>query len=581
MKVNNLIGARFKERPSDCVIDSHAFTVRGGYIKYVANGIYSLYPPMKRITKKIEKIIREEMDAIDGQEVLFPVALPGTLWEESGRLETVGEELLRFRDRNNSHMVLGMTHEEAAVHLVREYGNSYAKYPFMIYQIQTKFRDEARPRAGLIRVREFTMKDAYSFHTTQEDLEQYYEKCIKAYNRIFQRVGVPEVIAVKSDSGMMGGSVSHEYMLLTGAGEDSIVLCDNCNFSANMEAAENIVKNEKTELAVLEKVFTPGCKTIEEVCGFLGSKVEQSCKAVIYQTNANDEYVVVFIRGDFEVNETKLTNYLGEKIHTAIINDECGFVPGFCGPYNQEKKCIIVYDKSLEGIENLCAGGNEINFHYTGLNIKRDIGDVKYVDVAKIKTGGICPCCGKTTINVKRGIEVGNIFQLGTKYSRAMGMLYTDEDGVLKNPIMGCYGIGVGRLAASVCEVCHDDYGPIWPISIAPWQVHLCCMRVDKMECKDVADKLYKKLMNIGIEVIYDDRNVSAGAMFADADLLGVPVRVTVGPKNVTLGCVEISTRDKEFKEIVTIEDSINKVQELINVLNKKIDEKVESYELI
>ena len=315
MKLQNLVGTRFKEKPADCVIDSHALMLRGGYIKNVSNGIYSLYTPMKRITDKIENIIRQEMDAADSQEVLFPVVLPGSLWEESGRYQSVGDELLRFNDRNNTPMVLGMTHEEAAVHLVKEYGNSYAKYPFSIYQIQTKYRDEARPRAGLIRVREFTMKDAYSFHTSQEDLERYYDIMANSYFRIFQRVGIPEVVSVKSDSGMIGGSVSHEYMLLTEAGEDSIVLCEECNYSANMEAADTTVDNSNCSPArELEKVLTPHCKTIEEVCTFLNSKVEESCKAVMYQKNMTDEYVVVFLRGDYEVNETKLTNLLGEKV---------------------------------------------------------------------------------------------------------------------------------------------------------------------------------------------------------------------------------------------------------------------------
>lgn len=574
MKVSRLVGDRFKERPSDCVIDSHAFSVRGGYMKYVANGIYSLYPPMRRITQKIEKIIREEMDAIDGQEVLFPVALPASLWEESGRFTSVGDELLRFEDRWGSPMVLGMTHEEAAVHLVREYGNSYAKYPFMIYQIQTKFRDEARPRAGLIRVREFTMKDAYSFHTSQEDLEVYYERCFEAYHKIFRRAGVPEVIAVKSDSGMMGGNVSHEYMLLADAGEDSIVLCESCGYSANMEAAENIVENAAGEPEALQKILTPECKTIEEVCSFLGSSVEKSCKAVMFQKNLTDEYVVVFLRGDYEVNETKLTNYLGEKVHPAVVTPECGLVAGFCGPYKQEAACQIIYDKSLMGIESLCAGANEENYHYVGLNIKRDIGDVEYVDVAKIQTGGICPCCGKKTINVKRGIEVGNIFQLGTKYSKAMGMTYTDEDGSIKTPIMGCYGIGVGRLAASVCEAKHDDYGPIWPISIAPWQVHVCCMRADKEDCRVEADAIYEKLQDAGVEVIYDDRKVSAGVMFADADLLGVPVRINVGPKNLAEGKVELRTRDKRFSEIISVEEVLPKVQGMIQTLFEELNNK-------
>ncbi len=577
MKLRNLVGDRFKERPSDCVIDSHAFSVRGGYIKYVANGIFSLYPPMKRITKKIENIIREEMDAIDGQEVLFPVALPGSLWEESGRFESVGEELLRFKDRNDSQMVLGMTHEEAAVHLVREYGQTYTKYPFMIYQIQTKFRDEARPRAGLIRVREFTMKDAYSFHTSQEDLEQYYDVCYRAYNRIFQRAGVPEVIAVKSDSGMMGGSVSHEYMLLADAGEDSIVICDECGYRANMEAAENKVDNVNAiPMGKLEKVYTPHCKTIEEVTNFMGLPVENSCKAVMYQKNMTDEYVIVFTRGDYEVNETKLTNYLGEKVHPADVTAESGIVAGFTGPYDMKANCTVIFDTSLQGIDNLCAGANEENYHYKGLNIARDCGEVEYVDVSKIQTGGICPVCGKKTIQVKRGIEVGNIFQLGTKYSASMGMSYTDAEGNSQTPIMGCYGIGVGRLAASVCEAKHDDNGPIWPISIAPWEVHLCCMRADQEECKAAADDLYKKLQSAGIEVIYDDRDVRAGAMFADADLLGVPIRVVVGPKNLKNNQVELATRDKRIQTLVDLDVAIEEIKTVKEQLFAEINEKVE-----
>ncbi len=580
MKLANLVGERFKNRPADCVIESHAFSIKGGYIKNVANGIFSLFPPMKRITAKIEQIIREEMDALDCQEVLFPVVLPGSLWEESGRFTSVGEELLRFTDRNKASMVLGMTHEEAAVHLVREYGQTYAKYPFAIYQIQTKFRDEARPRAGLIRVREFTMKDAYSFHTSQEDLENYYSRMAKAYHRIFARAGIPETIAVKSDSGMIGGSVSHEYMLLVDAGEDSIVLCDECGYSANMEAADTIVDNSAcSPAAELRKVYTPDCKTIEDVCGFLHSRVEESCKAVIYQTNSTDEYVVVFLRGDMEVNETKLTNLLGDKVHPAVITEECGLVAGFCGPYQQKAKCRIIYDRSLEGIDALCAGANEVDHHYVGLNIKRDIGDVEYVDVAKIRAGGICPCCGKKTIHIKRGIEVGNIFQLGTKYSKAMGMTYTDENGEVKTPIMGCYGIGVGRLAASVCEAKHDDYGPVWPISIAPWQVHICCMRVDKEECRSIGDKLYADLTRAGVEVIYDDRKVSAGAMLADADLLGVPVRIIIGPKNAVNGEVELVTRDKSYSAKVSVDSIIDETRNLIGKLQEQINDRVREYE--
>lgn len=568
MKLNKLVGDRFKERPADCVIDSHVFSLRGGYIKNVSNGIFSLYPPMRKITQKIENIIREEMDAVDCQEVLFPVVLPGSLWEESGRYQSVGDELLRFEDRSGTPMVLGMTHEEAAVHLVREYGQTYAKYPFAIYQIQTKFRDEARPRAGLIRVKEFTMKDAYSFHTSQEDLEEYYDRMAKAYDRIFKRAGVPEVISVKSDSGMIGGSVSHEYMLLTEAGEDSIVLCDECGYSSNMEAADTIVDNEnRLAEGTLTKMLTPDCKTMDEVCTYLNYKVEDSCKAVVYQKNLTDEYVVVFLRGDYEVNETKLCNLLHEKVHPAEIVEGSGLVAGFMGPYGLNADCTVVYDKTLEGLENVLCGANETDYHYIGLNIKRDLGDVTYADVSKIRTGDICPCCGQRTIRISRGIEVGNIFQLGTKYSKSMNMTYTDENGETKTPIMGCYGIGVGRLAASVCEARHDDYGPIWPISIAPWQVHVICMRVNVEECRKASDDIYEKLEASGVEVIYDDRNVSAGVMFADADLLGCPVRVTVGPKNLANGMVEVSTRDKSISKLVPVEDAVAEVKAVMETL--------------
>lgn len=579
MKLSKLIGSRFKERPADCVIDSHALMVRGGYMKNVGNGIFTEFPVLKRITAKIENIIRQEMDAIDGQEVLFPVVLPADLWDESGRYESVGSELLRFTDRNNSRMVLAMTHEEAAVHLVREYAQSYTKYPFMIYQIQRKFRDEARPRAGMIRVREFTMKDAYSFHTSQEDLEEYYAKCYKAYNRIFQRAGIPEVVTVASDSGMMGGSISHEYMLLTPVGEDSIVLCEECDYRANMEAAENKLVNEDNDAAQeLTCVETPDCKTIEDVCAFLKSDVRKSCKAVVYQKNTDDTFVVAFVRGDYEVNETKLRNLVGEEIHPAEITEDDCLVAGYIGPYGIAKEAEFYLDVTLKGISNLVAGANKEGYHYTGLNLERDLEKAEYVDISKIQEGGVCPCCGKKSITIKRGIEVGNIFQLGTKYTKTMGMQYTDENGQQQYPIMGCYGIGVGRMAASICEVYHDDFGPIWPISIAPWEVHVCCLRADDEETKAVADKLYQDLQNMGMEVIYDDRDgVRPGAMFSDADLLGVPVRVVVSPRNLKESCVEIVTRDKSVKEMVPVADALTFVKDLKEKLYTQINEKVET----
>ena len=575
MKVANLVGSRFKEKPSDCVIDSHALMVRGGYMKYVGNGIYSEFPTLRRVTSKIENIIRQEMDAIDGQEVLFPVVLPADLWDESGRYESVGSELLRFTDRNDARMVLGMTHEEAAVQLVREYAQSYTKYPFMIYQFQRKFRDEARPRAGMIRVREFTMKDAYSFHTSQEDLEKYYDVCYQAYNRIFQKAGIPEVVTVASDSGMMGGNISHEYMLLTPVGEDSIVLCEECDYRANMEAAANYVSGDKIgEQAELAMIETPDCKTIEDVCAFLHSDVESSCKAVVYQKASNGQFVVGFVRGDYEVNETKLRNLVGEEIYPAEITEDSCLVAGYIGPYAISEEVEYYLDLTLQGIESMVAGANKEGYHYTGLNLNRDLKDAKYVDIAKVKDGSVCPCCGKPAITIKRGIEVGNIFQLGTKYTKAMNMTYTDENGELKNPIMGCYGIGVGRMAASICEAHHDEYGPIWPISIAPWEVEVCCLRADDEECKKVADDIYTGLQDDGIETIYDDRDVRPGAMFSDADLIGAPIRVVVSPRNLKESKVEITTRDKAVKEMV----DLDKAKEYVIALRQKLFDDIASH---
>ena len=565
MKLKNLVSQRFKERPADCLIDSHELMIRGGYMKYVANGIYSELPALRRVTSKIEAIIREEMNAIDGQEVLFPIVMPAELWQESGRYDSIANELVRFQDRNQSKLVLGMTHEEAAVHLVREYGQSYQQYPFMIYQIQRKFRDEARPRAGMIRVREFTMKDAYSFHTSQEDLDQYYQKCYEAYERIFRRVGIPEVVTVASDAGMMGGNLSHEYMLLNEVGEDSIVLCAECDYRANMEAAANIVENASNgATAPLEYVATPDCKTIEEVCDFFKTDISASCKAVVYQKNADNTFVVAFVRGDYEVNETKLRNLVGDELHVAEITADTPLTAGYIGPYGLSKQVAYYCDLSLKGMDSLVAGANREGFHLKGLNLERDLGEIRYVDLAKVKAGGICPCCKKPALTIQRGIEVGNIFQLGTKYTESMHMQFADKDGTMHYPIMGCYGIGIGRLAASICEARHDEYGPIFPISIAPWEVHICCIRPDDLETKSAADHLYEELTKQKVEVLYDDREgVRGGQMFADADLIGVPIRVIVSPRNLKDEKIEVSTRDKSVHAVVEVSESLTYIMKL------------------
>ncbi|MDR0897654.1 MAG: proline--tRNA ligase [Oscillospiraceae bacterium] len=572
MKLKTLVSKRYKEPPADCQIASQALMMRGGYIKPVGNGIVTLFPITKRITTKIERIIREEMNRIGGQELLFPVAMPATLWRESGRFESVGSELLRFKDRSGADMVLGMTHEEAAVHFVRDVADSYTQYPFMIYQIQTKFRDEPRCRGGLIRVREFTMKDAYSFHTTQADLERYYELCYEAYGRIFARAGAPEVVAVASDSGMMGGKVSHEYMLLTPVGEDTIVLCHACDYRANMEAAPCIVQGEAGTVAALEKVSTPNIKTIEDLCAFLNISATATCKAVVYQENLTDQYVVAFLRGDLDISETKLRNHIKAEIHTADITPQSALAAGFIGPKGLPKHARIVYDASLKGINAFVTGANESDYHYIGFNIEREMGIVEYVDVAKAYDGGICPVCGRPAIYTSRGIEVGNIFQLGTKYTESMGMTYVDADGSMKYPIMGCYGIGVGRLAASVCEAHRDDYGPIWPMSIAPWQVHLCSLRADNEEVAEASQRVYDALTRRGIEVIWDDRPVSAGVMFSDADLFGVPVRVVISPKGLKNGTIEVSTRDKSMAEKKPVEEVIDFVTAYVTAELAKSD---------
>ena len=574
MKLKNLVSQRFKERPADCLIDSHALMLRGGFMKYVGNGIYSELPALRRVTSKIEAIIREEMDAIDGQEVLLPVVMPAELWQESGRYDSIANELVRFEDRNKSKLVLGMTHEEAAVHLVREYGQSYQQYPFMIYQIQRKFRDEARPRAGMIRVREFTMKDAYSFHTSQEDLDQYYQKCYEAYQRIFRRVGIPEVVAVASDAGMMGGSLSHEFMLLNEVGEDSIVLCSECDYRANMEAAVNIVENVSSGAgSALEYIATPGCKTIEEVCDYFKVDVSAACKAVVYQKNSDDTYVVAFVRGDYSVNETKLRNLVGEELHAAEITADAPLVSGYIGPYGLSKEVAYYCDLSLKGMDSLVAGANREGFHLRGLNLERELGQIDYADIAKVKPGGICPCCKKPALAIQRGIEVGNIFQLGTKYNEPMHMQFAAQDGTMHYPVMGCYGIGIGRLAASVCEAHHDEHGPVFPMTIAPWEVHICCIRPDDEETKKAADRLYEELAKQKIEVLYDDREgVRGGQMFADADLIGVPIRVIVSPRTVKEDKIEVTTRDKAVQEIVEISESLAYIMKLRKRLYEEFD---------
>jgi prolyl-tRNA synthetase len=553
MRLSKLLGERFKEKPADAILDSHIFLLRGGYIRPVTSGSFTLLTPARRITQKIEKIIREEMNALGGQEVLFPVVLPAELWQESGRFDSVGSELLRFKDRTGRDMLLSMTHEEAAVHLARSEAKTHTKYPFMIYQIQTKFRDEPRARGGLIRVREFTMKDAYSFHTSKADLEAFYEAVLQAYHRIFTRAGLDNVIAVGSDTGMMGGKTAHEFMYLSEVGEDTLVLCGSCGYQANMEVAVSAIESASRAEGKIAEVLTPGVKTIEELSSYLGILPAETIKAAVFARCDNGRPVVVFLRGDRTVNETKLRKLVQADIQP--LTGGAGFSFGYIGPYGLDAGgAQVFFDRSLQGETNLVCGANKEEYHLKNISVARDMNVTDFCDAAKVFEGDRCVQCGKP-LKICRGIEVGNIFQLGMTYTKSMNMTYTDENGVLRHPVMGCYGVGVGRLLACILEDRHDAFGPIWPKAVAPWHIHICMLNSAKAGVRETGFSLYKEL-SIQYEVVIDDRDAAAGIQFADADLLGVPLRMIVSPRNLDAGMVELVSRDKTIRETVSLGDA-------------------------
>ena len=573
MLLSKLVCERTKEAPQDARIKSHILLARAGYIKQVAAGIYSLTPPAQRMSKKIQEIIREEMNAIDGQEVLFPVVMPREMWEESGRYTSIGQEMVRFKDRTGHDMLLGMTHEEAAVHMARHIVSSYNQLPCMIYQIQTKFRDEARSRGGLIRVREFTMKDAYSFHVSQEDLDRYYRRAYDAYYRIFRRIGLKNFTDFKSDTGMMGGSVAHEFMLVTPAGEDTLVFCDGCDYRANMEVAECKGEVLPRKEMPLELVNTGSAATIEEVCSLLKTEKSRSVKAVVYAVRGDSSKIVVaFVRGDREVNEAKLKKAVGLDVapYDGGVTEEiaCGNI----GPIGLSERIIKVFDRSLEGATGMIAGANKPEYHYIGLDAERDLSGVEFKDIAKVAEGDACPVCGGR-LRIENGIEIGNIFQLGTKYTAAMNMTVHAEDGSSFNPIMGCYGIGVGRAIASVAEESNDENGLILPVTVAPWQVHLIVLRPDKEEIKAAGDKVCAELEAAGIEVLYDERDCAAGIKFADADLMGMPIRIVLSPRTLADGEAEVKLRRGGEAMRVKTDALVEKASELIALLKREIEE--------
>jgi len=571
MRMSQLVGNRYKEQPVEATLPSHAFLLRGGYVRQVANGIYSMLPPAMRVARKIEAILRDEMNRLGGQEVLMPVVLPRELWDESGRYQAVGLELARFTDRAGHGMLLGMTHEEAAVALARNEISSYSQLPLIIYQIQTKFRDEPRSRGGLIRVREFTMKDAYSFHASIEDLHRFYRQCCMAYKRIFFRVGLPQVEMVESDTGMMGGLKAHEFTLLTDVGEDTVAVCDTCSYRANMEVATGYVHPFPEDALPLEKVHTPGKKTIEEVAEFLGVPARKTAKVVFYDSDHAGRLVVALIRGDLEVNDSKVATLIQK---WPVPADEArivsaGAVPGYASPMGLDPgKIRVLVDETVAESGNLVCGANEPDYHCVNFNLERDLPGVETSDIRRVPDGAGCPLC-PGTLNLRRGIEVGNTFQLGVKYTTAMGMTFTDAQGKSHHPVMGSYGIGVGRLISSIIEAHHDQYGPKWPMSVAPWQVHINALKLDNPDVREHAEHLYQRLAAANIEVLYDDRNASPGVQFADADLLGIPIRLIVSQRNVAAGQIEYKRRTTGETGVVPLEDTVGSV---INWIGQELE---------
>ena len=571
MRISKLVFETSKEAPSDGIVISHILLVRAGFIKRVANGIYTLGMPAQKMASKIEAIIRDEMNKLDGQEVKFPVVMPRELWEMSGRYNSIGKELARFKDRSDHDMVLGMTHEEAAVHFAMNTVNSYQKLPFMIYQIQTKFRDEPRSRGGLIRVREFTMKDAYSFHMTQADLEDYYFKQLEVYNHIFKRIGMNNFIYVQSDSGMMGGKVAHEFMALTPDGEDELVVCSHCDYRANEEVAECQVDTfDDNNDSPCEEVFTGESKTIEEVSSLLKVDATQTIKAVAYANRETGSPVMVFIRGDLEVNETKLSKVLQFEVVPLNAADNPTISFGNIGPLSNLPIETVVYDRSIENRSGMVVGANKPEYHIVNFKVGRDLKVEKFHDVAKVRNGQRCIKCGHE-LKIQNGIEIGNIFQLGTKYTQSMGMTVLNENGDAVNPIMGCYGIGVGRAIASIIQNSYDDKGMILPVSVAPWTVHICPVRIDNEAVRDLSFEIYDKLNKKGIDTIIDDRDVSPGFKFADADLMGMPIRLVVSPKLCAKNEVELKIRKTGELMVLSLDSLYDQLDEIIQQMMSEL----------
>ncbi|MBX3046404.1 MAG: proline--tRNA ligase [Anaerolineales bacterium] len=575
MKMSHMFGTTMRQAPSEAETTSHQLLVRAGFIRQLGAGIYSLMPMGKRSIDKIENIMRAEMNAIGGQELFMPVVHPADLWQETGRWYQIGDEMSRFKDRKDHDMVLAMTHEEVVADLARREVQSYKQLPMLVYHIQTKWRDDPRPRAGLIRVREFTMKDSYSLDADEAGLDVQYRAHYQAYFNIFRRAGLP-VISVGADVGMMGGSLAHEYMYLTPVGEDTLVLCDACGYRANRQIAR--VRKEQPaaeDAAALEKVATPGVSTIEALATFLNLPKSKTAKAVFmtatFKGDEGDSQKLVFavVRGDMEVNETKLTNAIKAAELRPAHEDEIraiGAAPGYASPIGLQGALIVV-DDLLEQSGNLVAGANEEGFHYLNTNYGRDYKADIVADIVAAEDGHACVNCGKP-LRTSRGVEVGNIFKLGTRYSASLGANFLDAEGSERPIVMGSYGIGSGRMLACIAEEHNDEKGLIWPITTAPYEVHLVSLRGGEA----IAAQLYEDLRAAGLDVLFDDRDESPGVKFNDADLIGLPIRLTVSERSLQAGGVEFKLRREADRSIVAQDQAVRATVDAVGALLAEVE---------
>jgi len=566
MRMSHMFGRTLREAPADAEIPSHQLMVRAAMIRPLGAGIYSLLPLGYRVIRKVEQIVREEMDAIGGQEMLMPFVHPAEVWERSGRLHEIGPEMTRLKDRGDREMVLAMTHEEVVTDLTATEINSYRQLPQIVYHIQSKWRDEPRARGGLIRVREFTMKDSYSLDTDAEALNTGYEKHAVAYERIFTRLGL-KFIKVGADVGMMGGSKSEEFMAFSPNGEDTLFICEDGDYAANREVAGFRRDEPKAEDPLeMELVATPDTNTIALLAEYLDIPLSRTAKAVFF-IGESGRFIFAVVRGDLDVNETKLRQATGEGSLTPATAEQIraiGAEPGYGSPVGVHDAFIVV-DESVRDSPNLVAGANKPGYHLRNVNLGRDYEADVVADIASAWEGAPCPVCGGS-MRVERGIEVGNIFQLGTRYTERMGATYLDKDGKARPVVMGSYGIGIGRAAASVVEQCHDERGIIWPISIAPYHVSLLSLGKED-EVIAATDRLYDELRAAGVEVLYDDRTDRPGVKFTDAELIGNPIRLSISKRTLEAGEVELRLRTASESEMVPTGQIVARVRSIMNEL--------------